>query len=288
MASKQDFDLRLQQSNMSLDSAKFSVKRWLVRHYPWVKRLTPDRYFAFRYPGGRIYWNPGHSPGMFQRVLSLYEKEKMNAISKLLKPGATFVDVGGNVGDYSLLAARIVGDAGRVICFEPAPANYRWIEKSIDLNGYRNIRLSTVALSDAEGEASLYLGAQCGFHTLLKDQAERQAGVIQVKTQTLDSVLDEMGCATVDMMKVDVEGAELRVLKGARDTLQRNPNVILFLELHPGMGLDSREVCDFLRAQGFTLFEEGFPVDKPLDINSDVRELIACRIASAASSSPAA
>jgi FkbM family methyltransferase len=265
---------------MVVHSVKLSAQRWLIRNHWRLKRFIPDGYFAFRYPGGRIYWNPKHSPGMLARALGLYENDKMNAVFRLLKPSATFIDVGGNVGDYSLLAARIIGDTGRVICFEPEPTNCHWIERSIELNGYRNISLYALALSDANGEASLYLGTQCGFHSLLKDQPERQAGVIQVKTRTLDSVLHEIGWGTVDMMKIDVEGAELQVLRGARGTLEMNPQVILLLELHPGMGVNPGEVCDFLRGQGFCLFEVSFPFNKPLEINSHVRELIARRISS--------
>jgi FkbM family methyltransferase len=263
---------------MSVHSVTHIAKSWLVRNHSRFKRFIPDHYFAFHYPGGRIYWNPGHSPGMLKRVLGLYEKEKMSAVFSLLRRGGTFVDVGGNVGDYSLLAARIVGDAGRVICFEPGPANCLWIKKSIQLNGYKNVDLFEIALSDTVGEATLYLAEQCGFHSLLKDQQERQTGVIQIKTRTLDNILNEIGVQTVDVMKIDVEGAELQVLRGAFHTLEKNPQLILLLELHPDMGLDSRKVCDFLQGLGFSLFEERVPFDKPLEIHRHVRELIARRI----------
>jgi FkbM family methyltransferase len=223
---------------------------------------------------------------MLQRALGLYEKEKMNAVLRMLKPGATFVDIGGNVGDYAILAAHVVGDSGKVICFEPAPDNCHWIEKSVELNGYANVRLCRTALSDSAGQASLYLGARCGFHTLLKDQPERQAGVIQVPIQTLDEALHQLGCAAVDMIKIDVEGAELEVLKGALGTLKMNSNVILLLELHPGMGVDSIALCNFLRSEGFSLFEERFPFNTPLEINSHVRELIARRTYSGAPADP--
>src|SRR5262249_17938104 len=144
------------------------------------------------------------------------------------------------------LAASLVGEAGRVLSFEPEPRNRYWLERSIDLNGYKNIDLFPVALSDGEGEASLYLGEIAGYHTLIPGHPERQAGTIPVRTRTLDACLQEAGRTRVDMMKIDVEGAELQVLRGARGTLENNPEMILFLEIHPDVGVDPAEVRSFL------------------------------------------
>jgi len=240
---------------MQIRSAKLRIQRrlqqWLVKNHYRLKWLLPNRYFVFRYPGGKIHWNPGDSRGMLARMLGIYEVDKMDAVRKLLKPGSTFIDVGANVGDYTLLAASLVGDSGHVVCFEPEPQNRHWLQRSIDINGYRNIDVFPVALSDSNGQASLYLGETAGYHTLIPGQSERQAGTITVTTRTLDSYLQELGRERVDMMKIDVEGAELQVLRGSRATLEKNPNMILFLEIHPGMGVDPVEVRSFLGQFGF-------------------------------------
>jgi len=241
---------------MRFQSAKRRVQKgleqWLFKHHQRLKRVLPNRYFVFNYPGGRIHWNPGNSPGMMARILGIYEIDKITAVQKLLKPGSTFVDIGANVGDYTLLAASLVGNAGRVLSFEPEPRNRGWLQQSIDLNGYKNIDVFPVALSDGEGEASLYLGEIAGYHTLIPGHPERQAGTITVKTRTLDSYLHELGREHVDMMKIDVEGAEMQVLRGARTTLGKNPNMILFLEIHPDVGVDPEEVRSFLGQFGFS------------------------------------
>jgi FkbM family methyltransferase len=237
---------------MRFHSAKRVVQTWLINNHSRLKRMLPDRYFVFRYPGGRIYWNPGNSPGMLARVLGIYEADKMATVLKLLTSGSTFVDVGANVGDYSLLAARIVGHAGKVLCFEPEPRNRYWLQRAIDLNGYGNIEVYAVALSDRNGQVPLYLGEIAGYHSLIPGLPERQAGTISVTTRTLDSLLEELGRDRIDMMKIDVEGAELQVLRGARATLEKNPDIILLLELHPGLGVNPAEVCNFLRQLGFS------------------------------------
>lgn len=84
---------------------------------------------------------------MLARALGLYEPEKTRAVQALLKLGETFVDVGGNKGDFALLAAKITGENGKVVCIEPEPTNLSWIRRSIDLNGYKNIQLCNLALT---------------------------------------------------------------------------------------------------------------------------------------------
>ena len=79
------------------------------------------------------------------------------------------------------------------------------------------------------------------------------------------------------MMKIDVEGAELQVLKGPRVTLEKSPDIILLMELHPGLGVDPAEVCDFLHQLGFSLFQMAPPFDTPLQIHPNLLELLARR-----------
>ena len=242
-----------------------------------MKRFLPDRDFRFRFPGGRIYLNLKMHRGMLSRALGMYEPAKMEAVLKLLRPGSTFIDVGANIGDFSLLAASVTGSAGRVLAFEPEATNCCLIKRNIELNGYKNIEVFQLALSDSNGEASLYLGDRCDYHSLLKDQPERKAGVIAVKTRTLDSFLEEFGQDRVDMIKVDVEGAELKVLRGAREMLRRNPNVVILLELHPRMGVNPAEVCDFLRQLGLSLFQMSSQFNTPARVHENLSEVLVCR-----------
>ncbi|MGE5442940.1 MAG: FkbM family methyltransferase, partial [Bacteroidota bacterium] len=127
-------------------------------------------------------------------------------------------------GDFSLLAQRLVGDGGLVIAVEPEPENCHWIEKSIAANGYHGIRLVEAALSDGEGEATLYLGEKSGWHTLAPGQ-EGSCGEVRVRTTTLDWLCTDL--PRVDVVKIDVQGAESRVLAGASTTLSRYRPVVL-------------------------------------------------------------
>lgn len=215
---------------------------------------------------------------MVRRVVGCYEPSKHQALRYFLRPGFTFVDVGCNKGDFCLVASRLVGPQGRVLAFEPHPENCRWIRKSIARNEYRNIDLYELALSDTSGSAYLHLGEQSGAHTLLAGHAHRDEGVIAVQTRTLDGLLHEIRfTGPIHAIKIDVEGAEMHVLRGSQKTLRSNPQVVLLLDVHPGMGVDTAEVCAFLHDLGFKLRREEPPFNVPIDRFTSFGSLIAVR-----------
>ncbi len=253
------------------------LKRGLLRAHPLLRRFVPDKHFPYRFPGGRIYLNIRESPMMLARALGLYESEKTKAVITLLRPGQTFVDVGSNKGDFSLLASKRVGTVGKVLSFEPEPTNCGWIRKSVDLNRYHNISLFEMALSDTNGEERLYLGEKSGHHTLLPGRPNRTGAAITVQKKTLDAVLDELDHPRIHMIKIDVEGAELEVLRGASDTLVANPGIIVLLDIHPQLGVNPNEICDFLEGLGFSLFRMQSPFDIPAQREARLNELLACR-----------
>lgn len=243
-----------------LGSCVTTFKYGVLNAYPIVASLLTGCYYPCHFVGGRMYLNLRESRFMMDRALGWYEPGRMKAVARLLKPGSTFIDIGGNKGDFALLAASKVGDSGNVFCFEPEPQNCRWIRESIKLNGYRHLKLFEMALSDSNGEAILYLGRKSGYHTLVGPAHDRDAGVITVKTRTLDDLLNEIHHESVDMMKIDVEGAELSVLRGAQKVLRRNPNIVLLIEVHPLLGANPTDVCDFLCGLGFSIRSVDAPV----------------------------
>jgi len=206
-----------------------------------------ERYRPYPFAGGLIYLDIDESPMMRRRAENAYEPHKVAAVQRLLRSGGTFVDAGSNKGDFALIAARTAGPRGRVVAIEPSPANCRWIRRSVELNGYSNVELHELALSDAEGEAPLYLAERSGWHSLLPGEG---AAVI-VRTRTLDGLLEELSCPPPDMLKVDVEGAELAVLAGAVRTLEAGGERWILLDVHPDRGVDPVVVAERLRSHGF-------------------------------------
>jgi FkbM family methyltransferase len=266
-----------ERSKMLVCKLKEAIKKVLIKYHAALVPLIPNKHLPYRFAGGRIYLNIKESPMMLARILGQYEVAKTKAISILLGSGATLVDVGANKGDFTLLAARAVGKDGRVLSFEPEPENCKWIRKSMQLNGYTNIALYEVALSGVDGSAQLHLGKKSGWHTLLPVQSNLRERTINVPTRALDSVLEEANQFKVDVMKVDVEGAELEVLKGAYSTLSNNRNIVLLVDIHPALGVDPEEVCSFLLKLGFSIYEMSFPFNTPARIDNNLKEILARR-----------
>ena len=167
------------------------------------------------------------------------------------RPGWTIVDVGAHVGIYTVRAARMVGEGGRVIAVEPHPSNYAVLLRNLQRNMLRNVIPLDFAISDHEGEHRLLLSKGSGGHTLLASggagslelsnlqklwshslfaPGEDRARSIAVRTATLDQLVENCG-GKVDLVKIDVEGAELLVLNGATRTLRRS-GVRVVIETH--------------------------------------------------------
>ena len=238
----------------------------------------PSFYYPYKFSGGRIYLDITESSMMFQRAIGRYEVEKHKALETFLKPGNTFIDVGANKGDFSLLAAKLIGTDGRVLAFEPEPTNCKWIIKSIIKNGYKNITLYDIALSDQNGQVELFLGEKSGWHTIVKGQKCHDGGVINVRARTLDSVLEDVDFNDqIDVMKIDVEGAELQVLKGASDILIQSNNLIILIDIHPTLGVNPKEICEFLESKGFSIFHEKSPFSSPVTVYGNLTSIVAIK-----------
>ncbi len=180
-------------------------------------------------------------------------------LGRVLRHGMTFVDIGANIGSYSMPAAALVGTEGRVIAFEPASDNLAIFKETIALNNASNIILEQLALSDKSGEGKLRLhdGANTGQHALA---VEGQAGVVEsVTLTTLDDYLEQTGIRKVDVVKLDVEGVELKVLKGAAKTLSADAPPVLIVEVSDvnasRYGSTSGELFAFLEHTGYLRYK---------------------------------
>jgi FkbM family methyltransferase len=251
--------------------SQFTKKVALKTHKYW-SRLFPSKYIPYRSFSGRIYLDIKESEMMFARIIGEYEKNKFAAIRQFLKPGGTFIDVGANKGDFALFASNIVRSNGSVLAFEPEPFNVHWLRKSIEINVYRNIQLFEVALSDKNGSAELFIGEKSGWHSLLGEKGSTHRK-LDVTVRTLDSILDEINFnRPINVMKIDVEGAEQKVLKGANKLLGQQ-NIVLLIDLHPHHGVNVQEVVNTLEVYGFSVYDESPPFKKLFEPKFHKRDL---------------
>jgi FkbM family methyltransferase len=169
----------------------------------------------------------------------------------------TVVDVGAHVGYFSLLAARQVGPTGKVFSFEPDPINFELLERNINLNGYTNITAVNAAVADAVGSRTLFQttldsGRHSTYHHGLPE-----SGSVEVDTWTLDAFIETKDWPVIDLVKVDVEGAEVDVLNGMAGLCERMPNIRLIIEFNPALlesaGVESFAFLERLASLGFNV-----------------------------------
>ncbi|MEZ5353431.1 MAG: FkbM family methyltransferase [Bryobacteraceae bacterium] len=149
-------------------------------------------------------------------VRGRFDESICDVLRRYLKPGDTFVDAGANIGYYSLTAVSLLGDSGEVHAFEIDPRALRCLRKTIRKNRLRGISLHEIALGETGGAANLIMSGDCG-HTYVQTRAGGE-GAVPVKP--LDDWLDHFRPRGVRLIKIDVEGSELPVLRGARGVLQ--------------------------------------------------------------------
>jgi FkbM family methyltransferase len=198
----------------------------------------PIRYRDLRVLRGRMAGVRINLGGSFVRYLTGdAEPEVQEALAELLKPGQTVYDVGANIGFFTILCSRLVGPSGRVYAFEPIPRNLATLKRNIALNGLTNVVVVEMALSSSSGTAEMFVSPWSAFHSLNVEGASKQdnhgpdAGEIVVQTVTLDEFVRDDGVHAPDLVKIDVEGAELIVLAGMRETL-RTLKPLVLCELH--------------------------------------------------------
>ena len=150
-----------------------------------------------------------------------YEAAKQRRIAEFLRPGMVCWDVGANVGFYTLLFAELVGAGGRVFAFEPVPRNVELLRRHVEMNRYQNVRIFHCALFDSDGETGFDPGPGASMGHLAV------GGQMKVQCSRADTLLATDQVMAPDVIKIDVEGAEAAVLRGARRAMERRPMVFL-------------------------------------------------------------
>lgn len=202
------------------------------------------------------------------------ERYEAKMIRRLLDKGEIFWDIGANIGYFSLLAAAALQHTGQVVAFEPGQAAYARLLDNIALNPFRNIAPFNLAVTDRQGEAALYLaaGTADGGASLYGAGPEVTARE-SCRTVALDGFAPSHALPGPDFIKIDVEGAELFVLRGARQILAAS-RPLLLVELKAGTlaasGTDKHEIQELLAGYGYV---PSFPFRRKWYRAGDVSEV---------------
>lgn len=168
-----------------------------------------------------------------------HERGTVKLLQRVLREGGVFIDVGANIGYFTKLASALVGTTGRVVAVEPMPAAQRLLQ--LNSATLHNVTIFTVALSDKNGTTTFYVRKKGDMSSLSHDPCARP---VQIRVSTLDELLPDQ--SRIDLIKIDVEGSELEVLRGGRKTLSQYRPIVYFELLtcftaHRGIGFETFE-----------------------------------------------
>lgn len=205
--------------------------------FEWKSRLLRSE---LRLPGEiRVLCRPDDA-----RVVQEVLQEEVYACARISE-GDTILDAGAHVGSYTLYAVKRKR-AGRVIAVEPAPLNRELLLENIRRNGLENVKVYGCALADREGQESLFFPGDHACYSLRP--TGKDATVTPVSVRTLDSIFAAERLLNCAVLKIDVEGAELMVLKGAERSLPRVRQLVVEVTKREDL---PREIRDFLRSRGY-------------------------------------
>lgn len=196
-----------------------ATARWLPRK--WRKRIR--KRWARRFPGPfdrtvgnirfRVYPAENHADRVIAGRGQLPEIPERRLISRMISPGIVFVDIGANIGIYSLFVAASCGDSARIVAFEPHPRTFAKLQYNCAANRFESITCINSGIGPQDGEATLFFdgGGNIGGASMLREAAGKEVSS-RVSIGRLDSHLHRLGLSRIDLLKIDIEGFEDRAL----------------------------------------------------------------------------
>jgi FkbM family methyltransferase len=207
----------------------------------------------FEVTGHRMYLNTIFLPLLVGEV---YEENEIEILKKIVKKGDVVLDIGANIGYYTLFFAKLVGKEGTVFAFEPSPDNFTLLKKNIEINGYSNVILEQKAVSNKTEKVKLYLSSDNpGAHRIYNSHDGRTS--VEIDAICLDDYFKEYD-RKIDFIKMDIQGSEWAAIQGMIMLLQKNKNIKGMTEFAPiwlkRAGVEPEQYLKLLLKYGFKLF----------------------------------
>lgn len=185
------------------------------------------------------------------------EKYELELFKRIVKRNMIIFDIGANIGIYTLRAAKLIGDRGNVYAFEPEIYNYTLLKKRVKKEGIKNVLVEKLALSDKKGKTRLFIdGFNPGNHSFSSNNLYCSGGSQLVKTTTIDKYISANKIKKVDLIVMDVQGAESNILRGAINLLKKG-NTRIMMEYWPqgiqNLGKDPFELIKRLVSYGYKI-----------------------------------
>lgn len=184
-----------------------------------------------------------------------YESPETALVKRMVNRSDVVVDVGANIGYYTLLAAKLIGSKGRVFAFEPEQYNFMLLGKNVEVNHFKNVTSEQIAIGENNGSLKLFVDfSNLGNHSEI--QAQHYESFV-VEKVSIDSYFKPR--QRVDFVKIDVQGTEEHVLRGMRRVVSENPGIKIMLEVCPDYigksGLCTRNLFSLIKRIGLRMYE---------------------------------
>jgi FkbM family methyltransferase len=207
------------------------------------------------------------------KIMTIHEDEIIEHFTP--KQGDIVVDIGAHIGLYTIISSKRVGTNGKVIAIEADPGNFEMLNRNIKLNQLTNVIALNYAVYSKETKIKLYLpSGESGFtkyNTIVSDWANNEDKFVEVNANTLDYLLqlNQIREEEVNWIKIDVEGAEFEVLKGATNVLSKSKDIALLMELHGPPNVYRPKVQEFLNLYNFKI-----ELEKSYDENGSMHIIV--------------
>lgn len=219
-----------------------------------VVELRESRPFLDNVYGHRIYVDQADIGLRLANFVGLQpEKSEDRFFVQRIRPGEAVLDLGANVGLYSLLFAKLVGPSGSVLAFEPGPKSFKLLERNIKENGYKNIQAENSAVTDYSGAIDLFVCPTGESDNRVSGAIDYRNNWERVSVPCV-AMDDYLAGRKIDLVKMDIQGSEFAALRGMRDTL-RNPSIKIAMEFSPELIDDKPAFFSFVREVGLSLFD---------------------------------
>jgi FkbM family methyltransferase len=253
-------------------SAKLVLRQFYGQLY-WT--LWPDQPLTYRLPkGGKLLLTRGHSfTHCFWPGVERYEPDVREALHYLLKPGQTFVDCGANVGYFSVMALGLVGPTGSVVSVEANPTTFELLRANLAANG-RGAPVHRALTSDS-GEIEIFVSDAGDVYSSLKKGGLVTGASVKshrVRGQSLDSLVSDLKLDRVDVVKIDIEGAEMDVLRSAEVVMREfRPAFVVEYGVNtwPAFGATAEEFRALAAERDYEIKLYDPETDRPVDPGSE-------------------
>jgi len=207
--------------------------------------------------GHKMFLDP--RDGIISKHLSnegFFEPTETALVKREIKEGDVILDIGANIGYYTLIFAKLAGEKGRIFAFEPDPDNFFLLKKNVEINNFRNVTLIKKGVSSKNEKVSLYLDEENkGNHTIFPQKGRKS---IEVEVVRLDDYFEDYE-GKINFIKIDIQGAEIIALQGMRNILEKNKEVKILAEFWPegfeNYGIKSEDYLSLFSQFGFKLYD---------------------------------